>query len=118
MAFDFKKEYQEFYLPPRTPGIIEVPSMNFLAVRGKGDPNAEAGEYGKALELLYGMAYTIKMSYKSPHKIEGFFEYVVPPLEGLWWQDHIKGVDYSRKNDFNWISLLRLPEFVRQADFD
>ena len=118
MAFDFKKEYKEFYLPPKPPGIIEVPPMNFLAVRGKGDPNEEAGEYGKALELLYGMAYTIKMSFKGSHKIDGFFEYVVPPLEGFWWQDEIKGVDYARKEDFNWISLLRLPDFVKRADFD
>ena len=118
MAFDFKKECKEFYLPPQTPGIIEVPPMRFLAVRGKGDPNAEAGEYSKALELLYGMAYTIKMSFKGSHKIDGFFEYVVPPLEGFWWQDGIKGVDYARKDDFNWISLIRLPDFVKQADFD
>jgi len=114
MAFDFKKEYKEFYLPPRTPGIVEVPPMNFLAVRGKGDPNAEDGEYSRALELLYGMAYTIKMSYKGSHKMDGFFEYVVPPLEGFWWQDDI----YARKEDFNWISLIRLPNFVKRADFD
>jgi len=118
MAFDFKKEYKEFYLPPRTPGIVAVPPMNFLAVRGKGDPNAEDGEYSRALELLYGMAYTIKMSYKGSHKMDGFFEYVVPPLEGFWWQDDIKGVDYARKEDFNWISLIRLPDFVKRADFD
>ena len=118
MAFDFKKEYKEFYLPPQTPGIIEVPPMRFLAVRGKGNPNEEAGEYSKALELLYGMAYTIRMSYKGLYKIDDFFEYVVPPLEGFWWQDDIKGVDYARKDDFNWISLIRLPDFVKQADFD
>jgi len=118
MAFDFKKEYKEFYMPPKIPGMIEVPPMRFLAVRGKGDPNAEDGEYSRALELLYGMAYTIKMSYKGSHKMDGFFEYVVPPLEGFWWQDDIKGVDYARKEDFNWISLIRLPDFVKRANFD
>ena len=114
MAFDYKKEYREFYMPPNKPGIIEIPPMNFLAVRGKGDPNEEDGEYSGAIGLLYGMAYTIKMSYKGAHKIEGFFEYVVPPLEGLWWQEDVCGVDYSRKDSFQWISLIRLPDFVKK----
>lgn len=118
MAFDFKKAYKAFYLPPTKPGIIEIPPMNYLAVRGKGNPNEENGEYSKALNLLYGMAYTLKMSYKGSHKIAGFFEYAVPPLEGFWWQDDVMGVDYTRKEDFNWISLIRLPDFVKQADFD
>lgn len=118
MAFDYKKEYKEFYLPPKQPGIVEMPKMNFLAVRGKGDPNEENVEYKRAMELLYGMAYTIKMSYKGEHIIEGFFEYVVPPLEGLWWQEDIRGVDYSRKDLFQWISLIRLPDFVKESDFE
>lgn len=118
MAFDYKKEYKEFYLPPKQPGIVEIPKMNFLAVRGKGDPNEENGEYKKAMELLYGIAYTIKMSYKGEHIIDGFFEYVVPPLEGLWWQEGIRGVDYSRKDLFQWISLIRLPDFVKESDFE
>lgn len=118
MAFDYKKEYKEFYLPPKAPGIVEIPGMNFLAVRGAGNPNEEAGEYAKALELLYALAYTIKMSYEGQHKIEGFFEYAVPPLEGLWWQEGVMGVDYSRKADFQWISMIRLPDFVKRADFD
>lgn len=118
MAFDFKKEYKEFYLPPKTPILTDVPPMNYLAVKGKGNPNEEGGSYSKALNLLYGMAYTLKMSYKGPYKIEGFFEYVVPPLEGFWWQEGTAGVDYSRKEDFNWISLIRLPDFVKQEDFD
>ncbi|WP_169008201.1 GyrI-like domain-containing protein [Faecalispora jeddahensis] len=118
MAFDYKKEYKEFYLPPKQPGIVEIPKMNFLAVRGKGDPNEENGEYKMAMELLYGIAYTIKMSYKGEHIIEGFFEYVVPPLEGLWWQEGIHGVDYSRKDLFQWISLIRLPDFVKESDFE
>ncbi len=117
MAFDYKKEYKEFYLPPAKPGIVEIPPLNFLAVRGKGDPNAENGEYKKAIELLYGIAYTIKMSYKGDHKIEGFFEYVVPPLEGLWWQEGVWGFDPAKKAELGWISLIRLPDFVNEADF-
>lgn len=115
MAFDYKKEYKEFYLPPRTPGIVTMPAMNFLAVRGRGDPNEEGGAYKKALEMLYAMAYTIKMS---KHKPEGYFDYVVPPLEGLWWQAGVRGVDYAHKKDFQWISLIRLPEFVTEEVFD
>ena len=118
MAFDYKKEYKEFYLPPRTPGIVTVPAMNFLAVRGQGDPNQGGGAYKQALELLYAVAYTIKMSKMSKHKLEGYFNYVVPPLEGLWWQDDTQGVDYSRKADFRWISLIRLPDFVTEEVFD
>ena len=118
MVFDYKKEYKEFYLPPRTPGLITVPAMNFLAVRGKGDPNEEGGAYKQALELLYGVAYTIKMSKMGKHKLEGYFDYVVPPLEGLWWQEGVQGVDYTRKEDFCWISLIRLPEFVTKEVFD
>ena len=118
MAFDYKKEYKEFYLPPKTPGIVMVPSMNFLAVHGQGDPNEENGAYKQALELLYAVAYTIKMSKMGKHKLEGYFDYVVPPLEGLWWQEGIHGVDYARKKDFQWISLIRLPEFVTKEVFD
>ena len=104
MAFDYKKEYKEFYLPPRKPQIIEIPSMNFLAVRGQGDPNEEGGAYKESIGLLYGIAYTIKMSKMGRHKIKGYFDYVVPPLEGFWWQEGIEGIDYSRKKDFQWIS--------------
>ena len=118
MAFDYKKEYSQFYSPPKTPVIVTVPEMNFLAVCGKGDPNEEGGEYDRAVQLLYGVAYTIKMSHKSSYKIEGFFEYVVPPLEGLWWQEGVKGVDYSRKDSFSWISMIRLPDFVQKQDFE
>lgn len=118
MAFDYKKEYKEFYMPPKRPTIVEVPEMNFLAVRGKGNPNEEGGAYQEAVGLLYAVAYTIKMSYKGEHKIEGFFEYVVPPLEGFWWQEDAAGVDYSNKDSFQWISVIRLPDFVSRADFD
>ena len=117
MAFDYKKEYKEFYLPPKTPGIVTVPAMNFLAVRGRGDPNEEGGAYKQALELLYGVAFTIKMSRLGKHRLEGYFDYVVPPLEGLWWQEGTQGVDDSRKAEFRWISLIRLPEFVTEEAF-
>ncbi|MCR5067762.1 MAG: GyrI-like domain-containing protein [Erysipelotrichaceae bacterium] len=117
MAFDYKKEYKEFYLPAAKPQIIEIPSMNYLAVRGKGNPNEEDGEYKQAIGLLYGIAYTIKMSKKGDHQIDGYFDYVVPPLEGFWWQEGINGVDYGRKEEFNWISVIRLPDFVKEADF-
>ena len=118
MAFDYKKEFKEFYQPARKPSIVEVPTMNFVAVRGKGDPNEEDGAYSHALQQLYGIAYTIKMSKKGDHRIEGYFDYVVPPLEGFWWMDDLRGVDYARKADFNWISCIRLPDFVTQADLD
>ena len=118
MAFDFKKEYKEFYMPKNTPEIVNVPVTNYIAVRGKGNPNQEGGAYQQAVSILFAIAYTIKMSYKGPHKIEGFFDYVVPPLEGFWWQDDIKGVDYGRKDLFNWISVIRLPDFVTKKDFD
>jgi len=118
MAFDFKKEYKQFYMPGNKPGIVSLPPANYIAVRGKGDPNEEGGAYQQAIAVLYSVAYTLKMSYKAEYKIKGFFEYVVPPLEGLWWQDGIYGVDYSDKSSFNWISLIRLPDFVSKADFD
>ena len=117
MAFDYKKEYKEFYLPPTRPGIVMVPPMNYVAVRGKGDPNEEDGEYAQALSLLYGIAFTIKMSKKGDHRIEGYYDYVVPPLEGFWWQEGVEGVDYANKELFEWISVIRLPDFVDEADF-
>lgn len=118
MAFDFKKEYKEFYMPKNKPQIVTVPRVNYIAVRGKGNPNEEGGAYQQAISVLYAVAYTLKMSYKTDYKIEGFFEYVVPPLEGFWWQEDVKGVDYSSKDTFNWISVIRLPDFVSRADFD
>lgn len=118
MAFDYKKEYKEFYMPKNKPSIVEVPKMNFIAVRGRGNPNEENGDYQNTLGLLYGISYTIKMSYKTPYKIEGFFEYVVPPFEGFWWQEGVEGVDYSHKENFQFISIIRLPDFVTQDDFN
>ena len=118
MPFDFKKEYKEFYMPKNKPGIVSVPGMNYIAVRGHGDPNVEGGEYKQAIELLYGIAYTIKMSKKGDHQIEGYFDYVVPPLEGFWWQEGVEGVDYAHKENFHWISVIRLPDFVTREDFD
>lgn len=118
MAFDYKKAYKEFYLPPQKPGIIDIPEMHYVAVRGTGNPNESDGAYAKALNLLYGIAFTIKMSYKGSHKIDGYFEYVVPPLEGLWWQQGVTGIDYGKKETFQWISMIRLPEFVTRDVFE
>jgi len=118
MAFDFKKEYKEFYMPKNKPSIVTVPPMNYIAVRGKGDPNEEDGAYKEAIGLLYGIAFTIKMSKMGDHRIEGYYDFVVPPLEGFWWQDGIRGVDYAHKENFNWISVIRLPDFVTKEDFD
>lgn len=118
MAFDFKKEYKEFYMPKNKPEIVTVPKANYIAVREKGNPNEIDGAYQQAISILYAVAYTLKMSYKTEHKIEGFFEYVVPPLEGFWWQDNVDGIDYADKAAFNWISVIRLPEFVIQKDFE
>lgn len=118
MPFDYKKEYKEFYVPKSKPSIVEIPKMNYLAVRGKGSPNEVDSEYVKAIGLLYPIAYTLKMSYKGNYKIDGFFEYVVPPLEGFWWQDGIKGYDNTKKDQFSWISLIRLPDFITKKDFD
>ena len=118
MAFDYKKEYKEFYFPPKKPHLITVPAMNFVAVRGKGNPNDPNGEYKTAMELLYGIAFTIKMSYKGSHQIDGYFEYVVPPLEGLWQQPGVEGVDFAHKETYTWTSMIRLPEFVTRETFD
>ena len=117
MAFDFKKEYKEFYMPKNKPGIVTVPPMNYIAVHGKGDPNTEDGEYKQAINMLYGIAFTIKMSKLGDRRIEGYFDYVVPPLEGFWWQDGVVGVDYAHKENFRWISVIRLPDFVSVDDF-
>ena len=117
MVFDFKKEYKEFYMPKNKPEIVTVPKANYIAVRGEGNPNEEGGAYQNAISVLYAVAYTLKMSYKTDYKIEGFFEYVVPPLEGFWWQDGVTGVDYGNKDSFKWISVIRLPDFVTKKDF-
>ncbi len=117
MAFDYKKEYKEFYMPKKKPSIVEIPKMNYIAVRGKGNPNDENSEYKNSIGLLYAIAFTIKMSYKGTHKIDGYFEYVVPPLEGFWWQENTNGIDYNRKEDMNFISVIRLPDFVTEDDF-
>ena len=118
MAFDYKKEYKEFYMPEKKPSVVTVPAMNYTAVRGHGDPNAEDGEYKQAIGLLYGIAFTIKMSKKGGRQIEGYFDHVVPPLEGFWWQNGVSGIDYAHKENFEWISVIRLPDFVTKADFD
>ena len=118
MAFDFKKEYRDLYQPKDSPCIVDVPRATYIAVRGKGNPNEEGGAYQQAIGVLYAIAYTLKMSYKTDYKINGFYEYVVPPLEGFWWQDGVCGVDYSDKSSFSWISVIRLPDFISKEDFD
>lgn len=118
MAFDFKKEYKEFYLPKTKPSIVKIPQMNYLAVRGKGNPNSENGEYKQSIALLYTIAFTIKMSKRGEYKIDGYFDYVVPPLEGFWWQQGSTSLDYSRKNNMEFISAIRLPDFVTKTEFD
>ena len=118
MTFDYKKEYKEFYMPKNQPEIVMVPFMNYLAVRGKGNPNTGDGDYQRAIEILYALAYTLKMSYKTSYKIEGFFQYVVPPLEGFWWQAGVDGIDYNNKDTFQWISVIRLPDFITRTDFE
>ena len=118
MAFDLKKEFKEYYQPKNKPEIVNIPSINYLAVRGSGDPNDETGDYKKALESLYAVAYTLRMSYKTDYKINGFYEYIVPPLEGFWWQDGTDGVNYADKTSFNWISVIRLPDFISGKDIE
>lgn len=118
MPYDFKKEQKELYQPKTAPALVHVPKMNYLAVRGKGDPNDPDGEYARSIPLLYGVAYTLKMSPRAGHVIDGFFDYTVPPLEGFWWQPGLAGVDYANKAGFHFLSLLRLPDFVTRADFD
>lgn len=117
MVFDYKKEYKEFYLPKSEPSIVTIPKMNYIAVRGQGDPNDEDGDYKAAIGLLYAIAYTIKMSKKGDHQIYGYFDYVVPPLEGFWWQNGVDGIDYAHKENFQWISVIRIPDFVKEDDF-
>lgn len=117
MAFDFKKEYKEFYLPKRTPELVSVPPMTFVAVRGEGDPNVEGGAYKEAVGVLYAIAYTIKMSKMGDHRIDGYYDFVVPPLEGFWWQPGVEGVDFAHKATFHWIAAIRLPDFVTPEEF-
>lgn len=117
MPFDFKKDRRDLYLPKTTPCLVEVPAMRFIAVEGAGDPNEEDGAYKHAVELLYGLAYTLKMSYKTDYAIPGFFQYVVPPLEGFWWQPDVRGVDYADKAAFHWLSVIRVPDFVEDDAF-
>lgn len=118
MTFDYKKEYKEYYLPKNKPVLVSIPTMNYIAINGHGDPNDEKGEYKDALSLLYSIAFTLKMSYKTSYRIEGYFSYVVPPLEGLWWQNNSNTIDYQHKEDFNWISMIRLPDFITKKDVD
>lgn len=114
---DYKKEYKDLYLPKTKPMLIDVPNMKFIMVEGKGNPNEGNGQYQEALQLLYGLSFTIKMSKMGENKIDGYFEYVVPPLEGLWWNEKNKKVDYHYKEKFQWISMIRQPEFMTEEVF-
>ncbi|MGI5857062.1 MAG: GyrI-like domain-containing protein [Candidatus Merdivicinus sp.] len=118
MAYDFKKEQKKFYMPGKTPELVTVPAANYIAVSGQGDPNKEDGSYQQAIAVLYAVAYTLKMSAKSGRRMEGFFEYAVPPLEGFWRQKGRDNVDYSHKDSFCWTSVIRLPDFVSPEDLD
>jgi len=117
MAKDYKKEYKDLYLPKAKPMIIDIPEMQFAAVEGRGDPNDKNGEYPAALQILYGVQYAIKMSKMGNNKLEGYFDYVVPPLEGLWWLGNETDFTPENKSKFNWISMIRLPEFVDKSIF-
>lgn len=118
MAFDYKKEYKEFYMPSKKPTIVTIPPMHYIAVRGSGDPNEKGSAYKASIELLYSIAFTIRMSKKAGHEISGYFEYVVPPLEGFWWQEGNRALDYTQKESMQFISMIRLPDFVTKAVFD
>lgn len=114
---DYKKAFKDLYLPPKKPVIIDVPAMNFIMVDGRGNPNEEGGDYQSAVELLYGLSYTIKMSKNGQYLPEGYFDYVVPPLEGLWWMDD-RQLDLSDKDNYCWTSMIRQPEFVTDEVFE
>jgi hypothetical protein len=115
---DYKKEYKDLYFPKNQPSIINVPEIAFMAVEGRGDPNEENGEYKKAVELLYGIQYTIKMSKKGNNIPDGYFDYVVPPLEGFWWFDDNAKIPPKDKSKYNWLSIIRLPEYVNKKTFE
>ena len=115
---DYKKEYKDLYLPKTTPMMVDVPEIQFIAVEGKGNPNNENGEYQRAIEVLYRIQYTIKMSKKGNHIPEGYFDYVVPPLEGFWWLENNEDFTLENKSKYCWISVIRLPEFVDNKVFD
>lgn len=117
MPYDYKKECKEFYQPSKKPSLVEVPAMNYVAVHGKGDPNEPDGDYQHALELLYGISFTIKMAPKAGVDLDGYFAYVVPPLEGFWSLPGSEGFDPARKAEFSWISCIRLPDFVTSETF-
>ena len=118
MPYDFKKEQRSLYHPGKRPALIDVPTMNYIAVRGQGDPNQPDSEYKRSIQDLYSVAYTIKMSKKGSHHIPGYFDFVVPPLEGFWWQDGDQGIDFTRKDRFHFVSCIRMPDFVDWATFN
>lgn len=115
---DYKKAFKELYSPKTIPSAIEVPEMKFIQVDGRGDPNEPDGDYQKAIELLYALTFTIKMSPKSGVALDGYFEYVVPPLEGLWWLADDSEPDFADKSKYFWTSMIRQPEFVTDEIFE
>jgi len=117
MAFDFKKEYKDLYSPKTSPTLIDIPEMVFIMVDGKGNPNTSE-EYKSAVELLYGISYTIKMNKSDGAQPAGYFAYVVPPLEGLWQLDDGAGDWYADKEKYRWTSMIRQPEFVNLSVFE
>lgn len=114
MVYDFKKEFRDLYQPKAKPSFVDVPAMTFAAVAGTGDPNEEGGAYSRALELLYAFSYAVKMSKMGDWQPEGYFDYVVPPLEGLWWggAGAFDGASIADKSALSWVSLIRQPDFV------
>lgn len=116
---DYKKKYKDLYLPKTKPSIVDVPEMTFVMVDGHGDPNTSLA-YKNALEVLYGISYAIKMSKMKGNEPEGYFEYVVPPLEGLWWlgDNDFPVTEITDKSKFNWVSMIRQPEFVTPEVFE
>lgn len=116
---DYKKEYKDLYMPKNTPSIIDVPKMIFIMVDGKGNPNTSK-EYENAINVLYGLSYTIKMSKMDNNNIKGYFEYVVPPLEGFWDGEdgYFDGLNIVNKDKFIWTSFIRQPEFVTEEVYN
>lgn len=115
---DFKKRDKVLYQAKKEPTLLEVPALVYIMVDGTGDPNVEDGAYQQALGLLYGLSYTIKMSKNSAWCPEGYYDFVVPPLEGLWDQGGRQGMDYAHKEQLSWTAFIRQPEFVTEAVFD
>ncbi len=114
---DYKKQFKQLYQPKLVPSVVDVPQMKFIAIDGKGNPNDENGEYQSAVQTLYALSYAIKTMPKSGNTPSDYLEYVVPPLEGLWWLTDSDEFDYGSKSKFCWTSMIRQPEFVTEEVF-